>query len=219
MPHGPNGGCSLPSVVRSAPAVKRAIAFVAGQDLFAAARAAFGVVTPCYRPAPLAKWVTEREGWVLAEVCFYTGVPARRDDPRLHARWTAQLRRMRAEGVVVAARSLRRRRRRARRDDGREVEFTVLKEKGSDDRIALDVVGVVLRGRCDVVLVFSQDQDFAELAQQVRVIAREQHRWVKVASAYPVGPGTRITRSVDCTDCIHIDRRLFESCRDDHGRH
>jgi uncharacterized LabA/DUF88 family protein len=219
VPHGPQRGYSLPSAVRSAPAVKRAIAFVDGQNLFAAARDAFGVGTPCYRPALLAKRVAEREGWVLAEVRFYTGVPAKRDDPRLHAQWTAQLRRMRAEGVVVAARPLRRRRRRARLDDGREVEFTVLQEKGIDVRIALDVVDAVLRGRCDVVLVFSQDQDFGELAQEVRVIAREQHRWVKIASAYPVGPGTRNTRGIDRTDWIHIDRRLFESCLDDHGRH
>jgi hypothetical protein len=32
---------------------------------------------------------------------------------------------------------------------------------------------------------FSQDQDFAELADEVRAIAREQQRWLKIASAYP----------------------------------
>ena len=53
---------------------------------------------------------------------------------------------MRAEGVVVTARPLRRRRRRARLDDGGAVEPT------------------------DVVLLFSQDQDFAELATIVASI-------------------------------------------------
>ncbi len=85
-------------------------------------------------------------------------------------------------------------------------------------RIALDVVDAVLRGRCDVVLVFSQDQDFAELAQEVRVIAHEQHRWVKIASAYPVGPGMRSTRGIDRTDWIRIDCCLFESSIDERGR-
>jgi len=202
----------------SAPAVKRAIASVDGQNLFAAARDAFGLVTPCHRPALLAQRVAAREGWDLAEVRSYTGVPARQDDPRLHAWWTARLRRMRTEGVIVTARPLRRRRKRARLDDGRKVEFTVLQEKGIDVRIALDVVDAVLRGRCDVVLVFSQDQDFAELAEEVRVIAREQRRWVKIASAYPVGPGTRNTRGIDRTDWIRIDRCLFESCTDEYGR-
>jgi len=68
---------------------------------------------------------------------------------------------MRAEGVVVTARPLRRRRRRVRLDDGAAVEPT------------------------DVVLLFSQDQDFAELADEVRAIAREQQRWLKIAGAYP----------------------------------
>jgi hypothetical protein len=35
------------------------------------------------------------------------------------------------------------------------------------------------------VLLFSQDQDFAELADEVRAIAREQQRWLKIANAYP----------------------------------
>ncbi|MCX6373368.1 MAG: NYN domain-containing protein, partial [Actinobacteria bacterium] len=86
---------------------------------------------------------------------------------------------MRAEGVIVTARPLRRRRRRARPDDGVAVEFTVLEEKGIDARIALDVVRVLLADACDVVLLFSQDQDFAELADEVRAIAREQQRWIK----------------------------------------
>ena len=53
------------------------------------------------------------------------------------------------------------RRRRARLDDGEAVEPT------------------------DAVLLFSQDQDFAELADEVRAIAREQQRWLKIAGAYP----------------------------------
>jgi len=119
---------------------------------------------------------------------------------------------MRAEGVVVTARPLRRRRRRARLDDGTAVEFTVLEEKGIDVRIALDVVRAVLAGACDVVLLFSQDQDFAELAGEVRAIAREQQRWIKIASAYPVGPGTRNARGVEHTDWIPIDRATYEAC-------
>ena len=126
-----------------------------------------------------------QRGWDLTQARFYTGIPERRGNPRLHHHWTSRLRRMRAEGVVVTARPLRRRRRRARLDDGEAVEFTVFEEKGVDVRIALDVVRALLARACDVVLLFSQDQDFAELADEVRAIAREQQRWLKIASAYP----------------------------------
>ena len=193
-------------------APNRAIAFFDGQNLFAAARDAFGFNTPSYGVPRLAQAIALERGWDLIETHFYTGLPNRQEHPRLHHHWTLRLRRMRAEGVVVTARPLRRRRRRARLDDGAAVEFTVLEEKGIDVRIALDVVRAVLAGACDVVLLFSQDQDFAELADEVRAIAREQQRWIRIASAYPVGPGTRNARGVARTDWIPIDRTTYEAC-------
>ena len=193
-------------------ASNRAIAFFDGQNLFAAARDAFGFTTPSYGVPRLAQAIALARGWDLIETRFYTGLPNRQASPRLHHHWTLRLRRMRADGVVVTARPLRRRRRRARLDDGAAVEFTVLEEKGIDVRIALDVVRAVLAGACGVVLLFSQDQDFAELADEVRAIAREQQRWIRIASAYPVGPGTRNARGVERTDWIPIDRATYEAC-------
>jgi hypothetical protein len=40
----------------------------------------------------------------------------------------------------------------------------------------------------DVALLFSQDNDFAEAAEEIRAIAIEKRRWIKIASAYPYGP-------------------------------
>ena len=174
-------------------ASNRAIAFFDGQNLFAAARDAFGFTTPSYGVPRLAQAIALARGWDLIETRFYTGLPNRQASPRLHHHWTLRLRRMRADGVVVTARPLRRRRRRARLDDGAAVEFTVLEEKGIDVRIALDVVHAVL-------------------ADEVRAIAREQQRWIRIASAYPVGPGTRNARGVERTDWIPIDRATYEAC-------
>ena len=70
------------------------------------------------------------------------------------------LRRMRAQGVDVTVRRLRRRRKRVWLDNGTQIEGAVFEEKGIDVRIALDVVRTVLEGSCDVILLFSQDQDF-----------------------------------------------------------
>ena len=190
----------------------RAVAFFDGQNLFAAARDAFGFTTASYGVPRFAQAIALLHGWDLIETRFYTGLPNRRENPRLHRHWTLRLRRMRAENVAVTARPLRRRRRRARLDDGAAVEFTVLEEKGIDVRIALDVVRVLLAVACDVVLLFSQDQDFAERADEVRTIAREQQRWIKIASAYPVGRGTKNPRGVARTDWIPIDRTTYEAC-------
>lgn len=66
----------------------------------------------------------------------------------------------------------------------------------------------------DVALVFSQDQDLSEAAEELRTIAREQGRWLKIASSYPLSPASRNTRGIDKTDWIRIDRATFDRCLD-----
>ena len=41
------------------------------------------------------------------------------------------------------------------------------------------------RGEYGVALVMNQDQDLSEVAEEIRTIAREQRRWIKIASAFP----------------------------------
>ena len=87
-------------------------------------------------------------------------------------------------------------------------------EKGIDVRIALDIIRATLQNACDVCLVFSQDQDLSEVADEVRIIAREQGRWIKMASAFPVSPTAKNTRGINGTDWIKIDRKTYDACID-----
>jgi len=198
--------------MRRPPSLVRAIAFIDGQNLFAAARDAFGVRAPSFDVVALSRAVAQSQGWRVQGVRFYSGVPTAHDNVRLHRAWTRQLREMRTQGVHVSVRPLRRRRKSVRLDDGTTAEFTVLEEKGIDVRIALDIVRAVIDGACDAVLLFSQDQDFAEVALEVRTIAHSQQRWIKIASAFPVGEGTTNRRGVDRTDWLPIDHATYEAC-------
>ncbi len=54
---------------------RRAVAFFDGQNLFHAARHAFGYTYPNYDPLALAAAVCQSQGWDLDEAHFYTGVP------------------------------------------------------------------------------------------------------------------------------------------------
>jgi hypothetical protein len=87
-------------------------------------------------------------------------------------------------------------------------------EKGIDVRIALDVIGMAVRGEYDVALVFSQDQDLSEVADEIRMIARQQSRWIRMACAYPLSPTTGNKRGINNTQWIHIDRKMYDSCLD-----
>lgn len=91
---------------------------------------------------------------------------------------------------------------------------TVGQEKGIDVRIALDVVSLMLDNAGDVAVIFSQDQDLSEVADEVRAIARRESRWIKIASAFPVGPASRNTRGINKTDWVVIDKETYDRCID-----
>ncbi len=98
--------------------------------------------------------------------------------------------------------------------DGIEYSAEVGKEKGIDVRIALDIVRMARQKRLDVALLFSQDQDFSEVADEIRLLAQEQGRWIKIASAFPTSRNANNMRGVQKTDWIKIDQALYDSCLD-----
>ncbi|MCZ7583055.1 MAG: NYN domain-containing protein [Deltaproteobacteria bacterium] len=118
------------------------------------------------------------------------------------------------QGVKIYSRHLRYRNRTVTLPDGTKHVFPVGQEKGIDVRSALDVVRTAYRQECDVILIFSQDQDLSELADEVRLIAREQRRWIKIASAFPLSPTVRNRRGINKTDWIPIDRATYDQCLD-----
>jgi uncharacterized LabA/DUF88 family protein len=200
--------------VSSEPQVKRVVVFVDGQNLFHAAREAFGYTYPSYDVSALAERVCTGQGWKLDQVRFYTGIPDADDNPWWNRFWTRKLAAMGRQGVVVFSRPLRYRNRRVVLPDGTKCSFLTGEEKGVDVRIALDVIALAHRREYDVALVMSQDQDLSEVAEEIRVIAREQRRWIKIASAFPQSPASRNRRGINKTDWIRIDRRLYDQCLD-----
>jgi uncharacterized LabA/DUF88 family protein len=192
------------------PAVKRAVAYFDGQNLFHAAKKAFGYTFPNYDPAKLAADVCTAKGWQLAQVRFYTGVPSALDDLKWHTFWTRKLLTMRRAGLHVYSRPLRYR----NKVGPGGAPVLVGEEKGIDVRIAIDILSCTIRGDCDVVLLFSQDQDLSEVADEVQLISRQKDRWLKIASAYPTSPAVQNRRGINHTDWIKIDRPTYDACVD-----
>ena len=193
---------------------KRAIAFVDGQNLFYAAREAFGHDEPNYDIGSLARQVCRSQGWQLTEVRFYTGIPDACNNPRWHFFWTRKLAAMERQGIIVYSRPLRYRDRRVTLPDGTQHSALIGEEKGIDVRLALDVTALAHRRAYDVALVMSQDQDLLEVAEEIRTIAREQRRWITIACAFPQSPDSWNRRGIDKTDWITIGRELYDQCLD-----
>ncbi len=196
------------------PAVKNAIAFFDGQNLYGSAKTAFGYTFPNYDVSKLAEAVCAAKGWKLIKTCFYTGIPDATDNQRWHDFWSKKLAVMGTRGVQVYTRKLKYRNQTFRAPDGTEHTILVGQEKGVDIRIALDVVNAAVTGACDVAVVFSQDQDLSEVADEVRRIATVSDRWFKMASAFPVSPTSRNKRGINSTDWVQIDRATYDACID-----
>lgn len=198
----------------SEPPVKRTVAFVDGQNLFHSARESFGYTYPNYDVSALARAICRPQGWQLDQVRFYTGIPDPTDDPFWNHFWLHKLAMLGRQGVLVYSRLLRYRNRRVRLPDGTEHTYLAGEEKGIDVRIALDIVRMAHHNEYDVALVFSQDQDLSEVAEEVRTIAREQGRWLKMACAFPTSLTSRNRRGINKTDWIPIDRNMYDACID-----
>lgn len=196
------------------PTTKRTAVFIDGQNLFHGVKEAFGYRWPNYDVGQLAKTLCTAQGWDCREVYFYTGVPERHDNPFWNQFWNAKLAAMGTRGVKVYRRALRYRNQTMNLPGGKTHSFLVAQEKGIDIRIALDVVHAARADLLDVALVFSQDQDLSEVADEVRAISKSQNRWIKMASAFPSSPTTRNKRGINRTDWIRIDRATYDACID-----
>jgi uncharacterized LabA/DUF88 family protein len=196
------------------PARKRAVVFVDGQNLYHSVRESFGYTYPNYDVLALARRICQDKGWDLAQVRFYTGVPGLSDDARWHEFWSHKLAMLGRQGIHVYSRPLRYRNKHVTMPDGSDYTFLAGEEKGIDVRIAIDVIRMAHHKEYDVALLFSQDQDLSEVADEIRAIAREQDRWIKVACAFPMSPTTRNRRGIEKTDWIQIDRANYDTCLD-----
>lgn len=196
------------------PTAKKAVAFIDGQNLYHHAKAAFGHTHPNFDPNKLFDSVCERMDWVNRGVRFYTGVPSAKNNPFWHGYWSNRLLAMRRSGIHVTSRPLRYYREEIRHDNNEATVIDVPVERGIDVRLALDVIRLARENQYNVGVIFSQDQDLAEVVSDVRDISRTQSRWIKLVSAFPSGPSASVRRGIDGTDWFRIDQELYESCLD-----
>ena len=118
------------------------------------------------------------------------------------------------QGAFVYMRPLRYRNKIIRLPDGSTHTFLDGDEKGIDVRIALDIIRLAHERKYDVAIVICRDQDMSEVAEDIRLISKDQSRWIKMASAYPYSPAVKKFRGIDKTDWVKIERAMYDACID-----
>lgn len=196
------------------PSLKRAIAFVDGQNLFHGVKSAFGYTFPNYDIAKLSDAVCRRKSWNLCEARFYTGVPSQADAPVWNRFWSNKLAAMKRAGIHSYHRPLVYRLKSVNIPGVGVNSIRVGEEKGIDVRLALDVLDAVYEDRLDVAVIFSEDQDLSELVTLIHKVSRSQNRWIKIASAYPIDPARPRQRGIDRSDWCPFDKAFYDSCID-----
>jgi uncharacterized LabA/DUF88 family protein len=196
------------------PAIKRAVTFFDGQNVYRAAKEAFGYHYPNYDVQKLSDVVCKAHGWNLVHARFYTGVPDASDHAMWNRFWVGKMAVMGKAGIEVFSRPLRYRNDSVKLPDGSTHTFLRGSEKGIDVRIALDVIRLAVSNQYDVAVVFSQDQDLSEVADEIRVISKLRGRWIRIACAYPSSPTSKNTRGINHTEWIKIDRATYDACLD-----
>jgi uncharacterized LabA/DUF88 family protein len=121
---------------------------------------------------------------------------------------------MGTRGVSVFSRELRYQNKIIKLRDGTQESILMGQEKGIDVRIALDIIRFAWDQIFDVALIFSQDQDLSEVADEVRRLTINQSRWIKIASAFPISPTSINKRGINKTDWIKIEKSTYDSCID-----
>ncbi len=194
---------------------KKAFVFVDGQNLFHSVKEAFGYSFPNYDIKLLSERICSVQGWTLGDMYFYTGVPDSQDNSFWHNFWVKKLSYMGRTGIKLFSRALRYHNQKIKYSSCNKLYTTLVgHEKGVDVRIALDVIRLARKKVYDVAIIFSQDQDLSEVAEEIRGIAIAQKRWIKMASAFPVSPTYKNKRGIDKTDWIEIDKQTYDSCID-----
>ena len=190
------------------------MAFFDVQNLFRHAKDAFGHYHPNFDPVQLHRAVCQANGWLPIETRFYTGVPDANRDPKWASYWSNRVLALKRSGVQVTTRKLRYRDELVSGGNPDQRIVTTPQEKGIDVRLALDLVKMARRQSYDVAILFSQDQDLAEVVDEITEIATEQDRQIEICCAFPDGGDATSRRGVNRTKWFRMDRAFYDACLD-----
>lgn len=187
----------------------KTIVFFDGQNLYHGAKDAWSPRPhvggspygwPSYDVEALAKALVEREpNRILSEIRFYTGVLDPYRNYFWHQFWNNKLRYLSSKKIYVY---------RGRVNPGGQ-------EKGVDVSLAIDLIWLTYEKKYDLAIIVSQDWDFGAAVALAKKIAKDQKRFLYFESAFIYEQYvTKSGRGVPGTQWIHINKVLYDSCRD-----
>lgn len=193
--------------------------FVDGQNFYHRVKDLFGHRTPNFDIQLVAEHFVRKAGagYELGTIHFYTGFPSPIEAPVWNRFWQDKLDHMKTLNggkVSIYAPLLRYRTRLIDMGNGRVEAQRSPYEKGIDVRIAIDMVRAAFSGRCEGMLLLSQDSDLEEAFREARDVALEFKRPLRLFCGYPTGENDTIRRGVRGGEWLTIEAADYEQCID-----
>lgn len=189
------------------PEKKRLFTFFDCQNLFKSAQAAWGYSYPNFDPIKLSLLIPKLlPDCLLRKIYIYTGIHHPKKDYNWYYFWDRKLKVASQDPRVTTV--------------TRELRYTftngipIPREKGIDVKISLDLIRLARENMYDTAVIFSQDNDFAEVAMELREVSKTNDRWIKIASAFPIHNNGSKERGIKGTDWIKITKENYDSCID-----
>jgi len=207
---------------------KNVFCFFDGQSLFKQAEDCFGYKKPNYDPLKLTEYIVKLEpNRLLRCLRFYTGIHKASINSSLHIFWTNKLSSLKKivnaklgnDGIFIFTREHK------YIDeevfDKKTKQVRIIKkgiEKGTNIRLALDLVEYARKIKYDVAIIFSQDSDLEEAVKDVNDIASEQGRIIKIECAFPFSNNPTASdtylRGIPNTKWRKIEKDIYDLCLD-----
>ena len=187
----------------------RVVAFIDAMNVIGRVNRAFGYAQQNYDPLALAQLVADKQGWELVETRFYTGIPKPVARPGLFSYWMDWISQYIQRGLTVITRDVGYWK---LIDEEGKCRYELKPQKRIDIRIAFDMRTYAVEGKFDVALLFSQDNDFAEAAFEIKQIGRETGKELNVACAFP--EDSKRASGVQYTEWIRYSKQEYDQCLD-----
>lgn len=197
------------------PEKPRVISFLDAQWFLRASKFAFDTQLPNINPRKLTAAIAKQYDWDIAGVNMYVDIPDRCDSLFWSQLWAMRCHDLSVQSVNVKS-TVQRTRQAFSMDGGTPHKVNVRSDLDTAINITMDVVTSVAFEKTDVILLFTSENKYLELAEHIKALARNRDTYLKVVSAFPYNAeraGSRYA-GIDRTDWYPISWELFRECTD-----
>lgn len=197
------------------PKVVRCGVYFDMQSWFRLARTAYDSSLPDFNPMKLAELYASKNKFQLVDVRLYLAIPDTTHGKFWNTLWHNRIKELEALGCkVFHAPMISRLERTVQTEEFPSQRVLIHSDHDAAVRLCVDATLDVCTNQVDCVVLGTKDPRYSQLVDRLRLHAKMQDKWLKLATMFPIGDGQRAHIGIDRTDWFHVSRADYLECRD-----